>query len=275
MRTRSALLPLALVAGLAGASPAAAATHHTASRHLKGGDAPPTIPSLVQTRITRTENALERLDRYVDNQNATKVTAVSKVIRRQTSAAWRGAVYYLRTAPPPVIADSLASVRGKRRTLHGGAIGPVVADQFTTAVAVFGLAHDVSAETIMLVDGAHGNTLTALNRTLFWTLDKRDAMVQTAETFEPPPAPDAAGAARTRPRLRPLKGTAVAGGSFAPLMPAVTAGLDDEIQGAAGLLSDATNLGVRGPRILRNAESQILLTEHTINTLWPPVPAEG
>jgi hypothetical protein len=273
MRTRSALLPLALVAGLAGASPAAAATHHSAGRHLKGGDVPPIIPSLVQARITRTENALERLDKYADDLNATKVTSVSKVIRRQSSAAWRGAVYYLRTAPPPVVDDSLASVRGKRRTLHGGApVAPVVADQFTTAVAVFGLVHDVSAETIMLIDGAHGNTLTALNRTLFWTLNKRDAMVQTAETFEPPPAPDDAGAARIRPRS--LKGGAVAGGSFAPLMPTVTQGLDDEIQGAAGLLSDATNLGARGPGILRNAQAQILLTERTINTLWPPVPPE-
>jgi hypothetical protein len=270
MRTRSALLPLALVAGLAGATPAMAATHHSSARHLKGGDAPPTIPSLIQTRLTRTENALERLSQYVDDQNAVGVTKVSKVIRRQTSAAWRGAKYYLRTAPPPVTEARAAAVRRpKDRKLEGGAVGPVVADQFTTAVAVFGLAHDVSAEAIELTDGAHGDTLSALSRTLFWTLDKRDAMVQDAKSFEPPPATEA------RLKSRSLKGTAVAGGSFAPLMPTVTAGLDDEIQGIDGLRSDATDLRPRGKTILRAAESQIVLTEHTINTIWPPVPAEG
>jgi hypothetical protein len=272
MRTRSALLPLALVAGLAGASPAAAATHHSASRHLKGGDVPPVVPSLIQTRITRTENALERLDQYVDDQDSAGVTKVSKVIRRQTSAAWRGAKYYLRTAPPPVTDDALDSVRTKRHTLQDDPVGPVVADQFTTAVAVFSLAHDVSSQAIMLTDGAHGNTLGALSRTLFWTLDKRDKMVQDAQSFEPPPAPDDRNAARVRPRS--LKGGAVAGGSFAALMPIVTAGLDDEMQGIDGLRSDATDLRPRGATILREAESQIVLTEHTINTIWPPVPAD-
>jgi hypothetical protein len=266
MRSGSALLPIVLVAGLAGAAPAMAAPQHTTARHLKGGGAPPIIPSLIQARITRTENALERLTRYADNLDSARVTRVSKVIRRQTAAAWRGAKYYLRTAPPPVVAARTGGVR----SLHGGAVGPVIADQFTSAVAVFGLVHDVSAEAIELTDGAHGDTLTALSRTLFWSLDKRDVMVQDAKSFEPPPP---AAAARTK--ARSFKGTAVAGGSFAPLMPTVTAGLDDEIQAIDGLRSDATDLRPRGKTILRAAESQIVLTEHTINTIWPPLPAAG
>jgi hypothetical protein len=269
MRTRSALLPFALAAGLAAASPAMAASHGAPVAHAAGGDPPPTIPSLIQTRLTRTENALERLSEYVDNQDSAGVVKVSKVIRRQTTAAWRGAKYYLRTAPPPVAAAARFRPASSR-TLHGGLVGPVVADQFTTAVAVFGLAHDVTAQAIMLTDGAHGNTLAALSRTLFWTLDKRDVMVQDAKSFEPPPV-----AAAARARSRSLKGTAVAGGSFAPLMPTVTSGIDDEIQGIDGLRSDAVDLRPKGKTILRQAESQIVFTEHTINTIWPPLPAAG
>jgi hypothetical protein len=267
MRTRSALLPLAIAAGLAGATPAMAATHGGPAAHAAGGDPPPIIPSLIQTRITRTEKALDRLSEYVDNQDSTSVVKVSKVIRRQTTAAWRGAKYYLRTAPPPVAAD--AAYRPRTRSLHGGApVAPVVADQYTTAVAVFGLAHEVSAQAIELTDGAHGNTLSALSRTLFWTLDKRDTMVQDAKSFDaPPPA--------ARAPARSLKGTAAAGGAFAPLMPQVTQQLDDEIQAVDGLQSDAVDLRPRGKTILRQAKAQIVLTERTINTIWPPAPPEA
>jgi hypothetical protein len=278
MRTSRALLPLAVAAGLAAASPADAATHH-APAHLAGGDPPPIVPSLIQTRITRTENALERLTKYVDNNQPDKVVSVGKVIRRQTSAAWRGAKYYLRTAPPPVTDDLAASKPRRVRSFKGGApAAPVVADQFTSAVAVFSLAHDVSAEAIELTDGAHGNTLAGLSRTLFWTLDKRDVMVQDAKTFEPPAPPDDLRARSARRTVggahsRTFKGGAV-GGSFAPLMPEVTQGLDDEMQHIDGLRSDATDLDARGKSILRQAETQILFTERTINTIWPPVPAD-
>jgi hypothetical protein len=280
MLTRSALLPLAVAAGLA-AVPSAMAAKPSPVARAAGGDAPPVVPSLIQTRITRTENALERLTRYVDNGDSAKVVKVGKVIRRQTSAAWRGAKYYLRTAPPPVPDDLAATRRSTKRSLKGGAVGPVMADQFTSAVAVFSLAHEVSAEAIELTDGAHGDTLSALSRTLFWTLDKRDAMVQDAKAFEPaaPPPDDL----RSRSRVaqapssgtgeRTLKGGAV-GGSFAALMPQVTLVLDDEMQHIDSLRSDAPDLSARGKSILRQAETQILFTERAINTTWPPLPAD-
>lgn len=278
MRTRSALLPLALAAGLAAASPAAAASHG-AARHLDGGDAPPVIPSLIQTRITRAENALERLNNYADDNQPDKIVSVGKVIRRQTAAAWRGAKYYLRTAPPPVAGDGFTRPRGLR-SLKGGAIGPVVADQYTSAVAVFGLAHDVVANAVELTDGAHGNTLAGLSRTLFWTLDKRDQMVSDAQALDAPPAPPGDGL-----RARSARRTMGGDGSrklldeptpgFAALMPTVTMGLDDEMQHIDGLRSDATDLDTRGKSILRQAETQAIFTERTINTIWPPAPAEG
>jgi hypothetical protein len=276
MRTPRALLPLAVAAGLAAvASPASAADNATA--HASGGDVPPVVPSLIQTRITRAENALERLTEYVDDQDSAHVVKVSKVIRRQTAAAWRGAKYYLRTAPPPVADDAAFRPNRKRSLKQDDPVGPVVADQFASAVAVFGLVHDVVSQSVELTDGAHGNTLVGVSKTLFWTLDKRDAMVRDAQTFEPPAEePDAAAARKLKAAISSQGGARKlmqddAGGSFAALMPEVTAGLADEQQHIQGLQSDATDLNVRGRQILRQGLTQILLTQLTINTIWPPV----
>lgn len=278
MRTPRALLPLAVVAGLAAvASPASASEAPTA--HASGGDVPPVIPSLIQTRITRAENALERITEKVDDQDSAGVVRVSKVIRRQTAAAWRGAKYYLRTAPPPVSADA-ASNATKRSLMQDDPVGPVIADQYVSGVAVFGLVHDVASQAIELTDGAHGDTLAGLSKTLFWSLDKRDAMVQDAKAFEPVVEPDAAAARKLKAITssgggsRKLMDDPV-GGSFAALMPEITAGLDDELQHIDGLRTDATDLNARGKSILRQALTQILLTQRTINTIWPPAPVDG
>ena len=40
---------------------------------------------------------------------------------------------------------------------------------------------------------------------------------------------------------------------------------------AEGLRTDATDLSLRGKSILRQALTQILLTQRSINTIWPPV----
>jgi hypothetical protein len=262
MRTRTVLVPFAVAAGLATAGPASAASGPHAQ--LKGGDAPPIIPSIIQTRLTRTEKAIDRLTRYVDNQDSVKVTKVSKVIRRQTTAAWRGARYLLRTMPPPPPDDKAL----RRRSLHGDAVLPVIADPVTASISVFDLVHTVTATGIELTDGAHGNTLSALSRTMFWTLDKRDAMVTDANALQPPPVEDKAVKGRR------LKQDDVVVGDYATLMPGVTQELDDEQQHIAGLSADATDLRPRGKTILQRATTQIAATEARINTLWPPAPPE-
>jgi hypothetical protein len=261
MRTSRLIVPLAVTASLATAGAASAAPKPHAQ--LKGGDAPPIIPSLVQTRIARTERALDRLSQYVDDQDSTKVVAVSKVIRRQTTAAWRGAKYILRTAPPPVVDDRAPSMR----RLHDDPVLPVIADPVTTAIAVFGLTHEVSAAAIELTDGAHGSTLSGLSRSMFWTLDKRNAMVTDAQTLSPPVPPDDRSPRRS---LRQEEGAP----DFATLMPDVTQQLDDEQQHIAGLLSDATDLRPRGRTILQKATTAVAATETKINTIWPPAPPE-
>jgi len=103
-------------------------------------------------------------------------------------------------------------------------------------------------------------------------------MVQDAQSFEPaaPPEDDAAAARSLKAAssgARKLMGGAV-GGSFATLMPQVSAGLGDELQHVQGLRSDATDLTAKGKSILKQALVQTLLTQNTINTIWPPVPAD-
>jgi hypothetical protein len=250
MLTRSATLAAALAAALVAAAPAAASpAGGGVTAHAAGSDAPPPPPSLIQTRITRVQNAIERLTDYVDDNDAAGVDRTGKVIRRQLAAAWRGAVYYIKNPPPPVGDDARASV------LDDDA--PVVADQFQTAAAVYDTQHQVAATIAELTDGARVPILKAMSKTLFWTLDARDKAVATTHALDTPPAEDEEG------------GEDVV--NFGTVMPAVIPGLDDEIQQIKGLKSDAKDLRPGGTKILNAALAQSLLTELQINTWWPPV----
>src|SRR3954462_14484418 len=180
--TRSATLAAALAAALVTAAPAAAApAGDSPTAKAAGGDAPPIIPSLIQTRITRVNNAIDRLTDYVDDDDAAGVERTGKVIRRQLAAAWRGAVYYIKT-PPPVGDDA----RVRARVSQDDA-GPVVADQFTTAAAVYDVQHQVAATIAQLTDGARVPILNSMSKTLFWTLDARDKAVTTTHALDVPP----------------------------------------------------------------------------------------
>jgi len=251
--TRSATLAAALAAALVTAAPAAAApAGDSPTAKAAGGDAPPIIPSLIQTRITRVNNAIDRLTDYVDDNDAAGVDRTGKVIRRQLAAAWRGAVYYIKNPPPPVGDDA----RVRARVSQDDA-GPVVADQFTTAAAVYESQHEVAATIAQLADGARVPILNSMSRTLFWTLDARDKAVTTTHSLDVPPAEGEEGGE-----------DAV---SFGTVMPGVIPGLDDEIQQIKGLKSDAKDLRPGGTKILNSALAQTLLTELQINTYWPPV----
>jgi hypothetical protein len=259
MLRRSTLLSAVLAAGLAAAAPASAAPHGGPLAHAAGGDVPPPLPSLVQTRITRTENALDRLTNYVDDGDTVGVTRTGKVIRRQLAAAWRGAVYYIQNPPPPIGGDArvrAGSLKPKLRAhASGGAVVGAVADQYQTAGGVFQAYHETAATIAELTDGARVPVLNEMSKTLFWTLDARDKAVAAAHAFEPVADP-------------------LAVDSFAIEMPTVTPTLDDETQQIRGLQSGAKDLRPGGTKILRDALVQTILTENTINTFWPPL-ADG
>ncbi len=250
--TRSATFAAVVAAALVAAAPAAASPAGDGpTAKAAGGDAPPIIPSLIQTRITRVNNAIDRLTDYVDDNDVAGVDRTGKVIRRQLAAAWRGAVYYIKNPPPPVGDDARVHAHAS------GDGGIVIADQYTAAGAVYEAQHQVAATIAQLTDGARVPVLNTMSKTLFWTLDARDKAVATTHSLDIPPAEGEEG------------GDDAA--SFATVMPGVVIGFDDEIQQIRGLKSDAKDLRPGGTKILNSALAQTLLTELQVNTYWPPV----
>jgi hypothetical protein len=135
-----------------------------------------------------------------------------------------------------------------------GATGPVYADPATTAVAVLGFQHDVATAAFGMADGAKSTLLGAVNTTIFAALDRRDSAIKYIEQIPPPPDPTVLPA------------------WYDTLMPGVAVDVQDEIQEIQGLLQDGA-LDTTGKRILKDALVQDILSENTINTFWPPVPA--
>src|SRR5215207_8819244 len=262
-----------LAAGLAAAAPAGAAAAPTAQ--MSGGDVPPPLPSLVQTRLTRVENALERLTEDVNDVDAVHAPKAGKVVRRQLAAAWRGARYYVAHPPAPPADDArVHSARGgvrvrdlapKVRAKIAGDGVVVIADPVTTAMAVFDEFHNVSTTVIELTDGARVPVLDAMSKTLYLSLDRRDKAIADVQTLAPPPPPEAEDAG-VHAKAAQEEGVV----TFDTTMPGLTMWLDDEIQHIDGLTSDATDLRPGGSRILTKARAQIARTEATINSIWPP-----
>jgi hypothetical protein len=261
-----AAVPLALVAGLVAVSPAAADAK-APKAHVSGGDATTLIyPSIVQVRVDRTERALRRATKAMENGNPTKAATTLKTVRRQMSSAWRGAKYVIRTTPPPPPPEA-AWVRAH---VSGGApVGPTFASPADTGVLVLNLQHEVAAATVQLIDGAHGTGLNALSTTLNFTLDRRDQALKDIVALAPP-APPAADA-----RVHAHVSDAPVINTFDILMPNYPPMLDDEIQGIEGIKSDATDLTAGGRKLLNDAETQIGKTKGFVNTTWPPVPPEA
>jgi hypothetical protein len=257
------LLPLAVAAGLALAVPPGASAQGTPpSAHASGGDVPPVIPATVRTRIKRTESALDRLSGYVDDDDATHATSTGKVIRQQLAAAWRGAKYYIKHAPPPPAADAKAHASG------GAPTGPVPADPPTVALAVFQLQDDAVSQIVGFTDGASDALVAAMDPTLSFALDNRDTAVEDVHALPPSPAADEA-----RVRARAAGGAVV--GTWDTTMPQVTPMLDDELQAIDAVRTDPTQgLQPSAKKLLKSASAQIALTQHTINGYWPPVPAD-
>lgn len=240
------LAAIAAAASLAVAAPAGAATGDKGpTAHASGDDAPPIIPSLIQTRITRVDNAIDRLTEYVDDGDTAGVDRTGKVIRRQLAAAWRGATYYIKNPPPPVAEDA------------DDDDGPVIADPVTASFAVFERYHTVAATVGQLIDGARVPILDSMSQTLFWTLDSRDKAIAAVRTLQPP--------------VDPEEEVDDEAASFATVMPGVIGHVDDEMQQIRGLQADATDLTPGGTRLLTLALGQSALTSVTVNSYWPPV----
>jgi hypothetical protein len=274
MQPVKAVLPLALALGLVTAGTAAASTgaagKHSSrhSAHAAGGDVPPVLPSIVRVNVNRAEKALNHANGYVDKDMPAKAIISLKNARRNMYAAWKGAVYVYQTTPPPAD-DASVHTRAKAHKSGGAVTGTVYADPVTTVVAVLGLQHDVATAGIGMTDGAKGTLLGAVNTTIFAALDRRDTAIQWIQQNQPPVAADA----RVHASLHAhAAGTAVVA-DFPTLMPGVAGDVSDEIQEIQGETANGAVVPT-GKKILRDALVQDVLTENTINTLWPPVPAD-
>ena len=262
------VVPLAVAAGLAVSLPAVADAKAPPKARVAGGDVVTLVyPSLVQTRIDRAEKALYHATKRIDNGKLDKAAASLKVVRRQTAAAWRGAKYIIRTTPPPPAEE--ARVSSRAHASGGAPAGPTLAAPADPGVAVLSLQHDVAADMIQLVDGAHGTGLDMISRTLFFALNRRDQAIQDILVLSPP-----APAQEARVHAHASGGAPVVN-TFDTLMPNVVPQFQDEIQAAEGLKSDATDLTQNGRKLLNDAENQVTKTMGVVNTNWPPVPPEA
>lgn len=275
MLKRLCVVPVAVAAGLAVAPSAGAAGPPSA--HMSGGDPIPPLPSLVQTRLTRVDKALERLTEDVNDLDPHAAKS-SKTVRRQLWAAWRGARYYVAHPPAPDPEAEEARLHVAHRGVRVRDLAPkvraklsgdgtvVIADPVTTAMAVFDSFHGVSSTVIELTDGARGPVLDAMSRTMFLSLDRRDRAIENVHTLAPPVPPEAEDASVHAQAAQEVEEGAV---TFDTTMPTLPVFLDDEIQHIDGLLSDAPDLRPGGRRIVNKARAQIAATEAKINTYWP------
>jgi hypothetical protein len=264
MRSSSrAAVPLAVVAALIAAAPAAADSRPAPKAQASGGDAVELIyPSIVRVRLGRTERALDRATKKFENGTPADAASPLKVVRRQMAAAWRGAKYVIRTTPPPPPEDDL-----RARKSGGAPVGPTYASPPDTAFAVLSLQHDVSSAVAQLIDGAHGTGLNALATTLNLTNDRRDQALQYILSVAPPVPPEDDLRARKSQEEDAVP-------TFDTVMPNLGPQLDDELQAIEGTKSDATDLTAGGRRLLNAAATQIGGTKAFVNLHWPLLPPE-
>jgi hypothetical protein len=289
MTSLRAVLPLALVTAAVAVTPAVASTQpgkpagSAPVAHVAGGDAPLPLPAIVNVRLVRAQNLLQHATKYEDLGQPDKAVTALTAARSNMTKAWTAAQYLIANAPPPAEPASVrkATVRNtkapakaaKRRSIpvvkahsSDAAAVPVYADQYTTAAAVISLQHAVATTAMGMMDNAAEPLLTAVSKNLFAALNARDAAIAYIHSIAPPPvAEDGSVHAHA-------SGGLIAG-SWDTIMPNVVPDVDDELQQIAGIRATIT-LSPGRARLLNDAELQDRRTESTLNTYWPPVPAD-
>jgi hypothetical protein len=245
---------LAALVAIVIASPAAA-----------GGDAgPPLYPSTVNVQMVRTLSLLDKAATYQDVGDPTNAAAALTAARSHLRKAWVAAKFVIDTAPPPVAGDASISVKKAKAHASGGAVAGAspYADQYTTALGVLDLQHQVAATMLGMLDTASEPLLTAMSTTIFAALTARDSAIAYIKSKDvAPPAP--------RVKSSSVKGGAIAG-SWGTVMPSAAPALDDELQ-MVDELRATLKLSTGRKRIIDAVELQDVRTSRTLNQYWPPV----
>src|SRR3954453_941151 len=277
-------VPVALAVGLIAAAPSAAAAASPARApvaHAAGSSGgPPIYPGLVNTRLIRTQKALDRMVDYADDGEPAKAISSLYTARLQLKLAWRAAKYQIQNAAPPPPPDlrrrgripvrvrhhhKARKVRHRAHKSGAPAGGSSTADQFTTTGGVLDMQHTVAQTAIGMIDMAHGSLRDSLSRTIFTALDQRDVAIAYIHSIDTP-APPGDGLARAS--------GAPVGGTWATTMSPVGDQIDDETDQIDGVMALSTTLGTGIKRILKDAEFQALESQRAINQYWPPAPPD-
>jgi len=243
--------PLAALVTLLVAPAATAASGPVAG--AAGGDVgPPLYPSIVNVPFTRVEAALARTVKYADTAQPDKAIAQLAIVRAQVKKAWRGEKYLIDNAPPPAPEDATVATSPFASAEDSGA-------------QLFVVFSDVASTSQALAEAAKGTLQSALSTTIFATLNQRDASIKYVHDHQPPPPPDGV--------IADESGAPVALG-WSGVMPTVADYVGDEMQELDAMLQN-TSLSDGSKRIFRAAELQDTKTQKTINTWWPPAPADS
>jgi hypothetical protein len=270
MRSIKVIAPIAFIAsaavvGLVAAMPAASSSASGSTPRLyrgpvaqaTGGDVVNNVyPSIVQVRLDRTEAALGRAAALIDEKKGAASVVEFESIRTNLRQAWAAAKYVIQTAPPPVTEDSFGHADAAPDPVAGYA--PAEA----TGVAVLTLQHDVISASLGLYDIAPVAVQTQLRATIRAAYNGRDAAIAYIHSVAPPPATDDA--------VGHASGGAVAT-DWATLMPTAALETADEIQQSRGMAIATPKLA---PVFLKEVRVAAAATQNTINTYWPPVPAD-
>jgi len=125
---------LVVVAPAVGKSVTGSASADPTAR-ITGGDAPPPIPSIVNTRLVRAEAALGRATAdYDENQPAQAVVPIGAALSN-TAKSWGAEKYIIKTTPPTPVGDAVGDGTGGAATAYAG--------PEDTGVAILNAQHDV------------------------------------------------------------------------------------------------------------------------------------
>jgi hypothetical protein len=244
MRTRRTLAPLAAALGLIVAVPVAggALRGSDPSAHAAGSGAAPLIPSIVNTRILRTQAALARAGRYADHGQTAQSIAALNAARAQAKFAWNAAKYVIKTSPPSPAGDALPD---------GDPAASAYAGREDTAFAALSVQHDVVATTTGLITQV-GAKNKALRKSWINAISSSQATRNAAVAFI---------------RTRKLPGT------FPTVMPNLVPLVNDELKELNGRMK-MTGFNGTLRKSLLNSRTRALKTRRLVNRYWPPAPAD-
>jgi hypothetical protein len=273
-----AIAVVAVVLGLPAPAHAADLNPPPPARAAGGDVVELTYPSVVMTHVKRAERAMDRAATRFEDEEPDRAARPLKVVRRQIAAAWRGAKYKIRTAPPPPATEDRMRPRGD------GPTGPTYASPADTGFRVLTLQHDVAADVAQLLGDVPETSLGDLGNTLQFALDRRDRAIKDIVALAPP-APSGDDEEGGDEASAHATGDGPTVTTFEMVMPNVVPQLDDELDAIAELTTETTDptdsedaapteLGAEARSLLDAAKAQTEQTKAVVNKQWPPVPAE-